>query len=235
MKYSSFQSAWDALALVQKPKNDGHPYTVYVNRSIGKILAVIAYSLGLTPNQLTLISFVLTFFGFSFLAVEGHKSMPGSICGVLILLLGFAFDSADGQLARLMNIKSAAGEWLDHTVDSLKIPLCHLTFVFIIYRTTPDLNNLIFFFMMMFSVVASAKFFSTEMKKKISLQNARSVPVLGTLKRILLAPFDYGVLCFLFLLAPLGFLYQMYLVWGGTFVFFCIMSFFRSFNQLNVE
>ncbi len=39
----------------------------------------------------------------------------------LMLLIGYAFDSADGQLSRLTGRSSPAGEWLDHMVDATKV------------------------------------------------------------------------------------------------------------------
>ena len=51
--------------------------------------------------------------------------MTGITVAVL-LVLGYALDSADGQLARLRGGGSLQGEWLDHTVDSLKVVVVHL-------------------------------------------------------------------------------------------------------------
>jgi phosphatidylglycerophosphate synthase len=44
-----------------------------------------------------------------------------SSCVVLLLLLGYALDSADGQLARLTGMGRPSGEWLDHVIDMGKI------------------------------------------------------------------------------------------------------------------
>ena len=40
-----------------------------------------------------------------------------------LLVVGYALDAADGQLARLRGGGSVAGEWLDHVVDAVKIAI----------------------------------------------------------------------------------------------------------------
>jgi len=200
-KNLSLYSIWDALLAVQKSQSDGFFYTVYINRPAGRFLAAGAHVFGLTPNQLTLISFAVTVAGLGFLISVGYQSLTKSIFGVLILLIGFAFDSADGQLARLRGIKSPSGEWLDHVVDSIKIPLCHLSIVFIITQTTPDLKKWVFFYLLCLSVLSSAKFFSLELKRKLLAASAAPIPILGKSTRLVLSLFDYGTFCFIFLLA----------------------------------
>ncbi len=56
------------------------------------------------------------------------------VCG--LLLLGYALDSADGQLARLLGAGSKRGEWLDHTVDATKVSVLHGTVLISFYRFT---------------------------------------------------------------------------------------------------
>ena len=50
------------------------------------------------------------------------------------LVLGYAFDAADGQLARLRGGGSPAGEWLDHMVDAVKASGLHLALLIGLYR-----------------------------------------------------------------------------------------------------
>lgn len=75
-------------------------YSRFVNRPAGRYLAAVSYALGLTPNQVTLVSAA-----FSFAAVAAVAlAAPSWGLGIAVwaaLAVGFAFDSADGQLARL--------------------------------------------------------------------------------------------------------------------------------------
>ena len=58
------------LRSAQKGKARGAPaYSVYVNRSIGRVLAAIAYRAGLTPNQVTAVSALFTFTGIVLIAM----------------------------------------------------------------------------------------------------------------------------------------------------------------------
>lgn len=78
----------------------------------------------MTPNQVTLVSAAFTFASITAIALAG----PTWALGVLVwagLVVGFAFDSADGQLARLTGRGGPDGEWLDHVVDCAKMVLVH--------------------------------------------------------------------------------------------------------------
>src|SRR5262249_28317090 len=100
-------------------------YTLYVNRPWGRALAAAADRLGLSPNVVTLISGALSLTAIALIATQP----PTPLIGVLIALLlttGFAFDSADGQLARLRGGGSKSGELLDHMLDALVKLLLHL-------------------------------------------------------------------------------------------------------------
>lgn len=97
-----------------------------MNRPVGRIFAAALHEMHLTPNQVSMISAVFTAVGIILLA-----AVPASVgLGVLVWLLlaiGYALDSADGQVARLRGGGSVAGEWLDHVIDAFKtvsLPLC---------------------------------------------------------------------------------------------------------------
>ena len=112
----------DAVALLggaQKKRARGAPaYSIYVNRPFGRRLAAGAHLLGLTPNAVSLISAAFTFSAIVLVAVRPPTVWLGLFI-TAFLVLGYAFDSADGQLARLRGGGTAAGEWLDHVLDCL--------------------------------------------------------------------------------------------------------------------
>ena len=114
------------LAAAQKRRAPGSPaYSIYVNRPIGRRLAAAAYLAGLTPNAVTAISAVFTFSAIAVIALTPPTPLTGVGIG-LLLILGYALDAADGQLARLRGGGSPAGEWLDHVVDAAKLSSLHL-------------------------------------------------------------------------------------------------------------
>jgi hypothetical protein len=119
-----FAAAYDTLLGAQKSSRGAPGYSRWVNRPLGRLLAATAYRVGLTPNQVTAVSAVFTYGAITILAI----STPGAIISILVgllLLIGYALDSADGQLARLTKLGRPSGEWLDHVIDMGKLCLLH--------------------------------------------------------------------------------------------------------------
>ncbi len=126
------------LAAAQKPAGRGAPaYSIYVNRRLGRFIAAWAFRAGLTPNQVTAISAAFTFAAVAALAIL-PASLPLGVAVTVLLAAGYAFDSADGQVARLRGGGSAAGEWLDHVVDAVKSSALHAAVLVSAYRFLPS-------------------------------------------------------------------------------------------------
>ncbi len=120
----SFTGAYQTLQRAQKSNRGAPAYSRWVNRPFGRVLAAAAYRLGMTPNQVTGVSALFTYTGIVLLATVAPS--PLLALGVAALLIvGYALDSADGQLARLTKAGRPSGEWLDHVVDMGKICLLH--------------------------------------------------------------------------------------------------------------
>ncbi|MEW2012574.1 MULTISPECIES: CDP-alcohol phosphatidyltransferase family protein [Microbacterium] len=200
---ASLAETMSRLRGAQKGHARGAPaYSVYVNRRIGRLLAAVAYRIGLTPNQVTLVSAAHTFVGIALIATLPPTWWSGILIGVL-LVLGYAWDSADGQVARLRGGGSIAGEWLDHFVDAFKIASLHLAVLIGLYRFG-GFDDRVMLVPIGFSVVATATFFGMILNDL--LKGARGVASThvragGTFGRsMLLLPTDFGVLCLAFLL-----------------------------------
>src|SRR5215212_1921607 len=95
-----FSAALRQLQRAQKSKRGAPAYSLYINRPLGRVLAAAAFGARLTPNQVTAISAVCTFAGLVVLALAPAQPLVGFGVAAL-LVLGYALDSADGQLARL--------------------------------------------------------------------------------------------------------------------------------------
>jgi phosphatidylglycerophosphate synthase len=198
----TFGEALGRLRGAQKSGKGVSLYSRYVNRPAGRVLAAAAYRVGLTPNQVTLVSAAFSFAGVVALALVPPG--PALAVGVyLALVLGFAFDSADGQLARLRRESSAAGEWLDHVVDCAKITALHAAVLISLYRffDLPDARWLLLPLAFQFSAVLI--FFGGLLTDKLLPKGA--VGGLGAvapsrLRAVALLPVDYGVFCAVFLL-----------------------------------
>jgi phosphatidylglycerophosphate synthase len=120
----SFAEAYSTLLGAQKSARGAPAYSRWVNRPAGRVLAAASYRAGLVPNQVTALSALITYSGIAVLAFVEPGVATALLVG-LLLLLGYALDSADGQLARLTRLGSPSGEWLDHVIDMGKICLLH--------------------------------------------------------------------------------------------------------------
>jgi phosphatidylglycerophosphate synthase len=200
-----FREALDSLAGAQKTSKGAPAYSRYINRRLGRILAAAAYSRNLTPNQVTVISAVATFSGLALLVLTDPTSGTALLVSAL-LILGYALDSADGQLARLTGKGSAAGEWLDHTVDAFKEGSVHLC-VMICWWRYLDLDSIWLIVPIAFQILGTAHFFSLLLIDQLRRAHRAksSAPAEEKFKSSLLyslavLPTDFGLLCVLFIL-----------------------------------
>lgn len=204
----SLSAAYVALGTAQKPAARSAPaYSRFVNRRVGRALAALCWRLGLSPNAVTGVSAALTATALAVLATAPPTVLVGVLVGGL-LLLGYAFDSADGQVARLSGTASPAGEWLDHLVDVIKTAALPLALAIGLFRAqaVPDAWLLV---PMLASVVGVALFFAMILTEQLRRQHS-TVPVAdrgvtrattgGWVRALLVLPMDYGVLCLSFLL-----------------------------------
>ncbi|WP_299956298.1 CDP-alcohol phosphatidyltransferase family protein [uncultured Modestobacter sp.] len=201
------------LAGAQKGAHGAPAYSRFVNRPLGRVFAALAFHARLTPNAVTGLSAVATFSGIATLALA-RPSWPTGVAVTVLLVLGYALDSADGQLARLRGGGSPSGEWLDHMVDSLKIASLHLALLIGWYRFDYVDREAWLLLPLAFSVVSVVLFFATLLNEALRAQHgarmraARGGERPSTLRSLLVVPTDYGLLCLVFALlgAPAVFL-----------------------------
>lgn len=200
----SFAETHRLLAASQKGHARGAPgYSVYVNRRLGRVLAAAAFRWGWSPNHVTMVSALHTFTGIALLVVLPVEWWSGLLVA-LLLVLGYAYDSADGQVARLRGGGSLAGEWLDHFVDALKIATLHLAVLVALWLHTPYRDSIWLLVPLVFSVVGVVTFFgmllNDLLKGKVGVHSTH-VRGGGTFWRsMLLLPTDFGLLCLVFAL-----------------------------------
>jgi phosphatidylglycerophosphate synthase len=201
------------LAGAQKGASGAPAYSRFVNRRAGRLLAALAFHAGLTPNAVTALSAACTFTGITLLALLAPSWTTGLVVAGC-LAVGYALDSADGQLARLRGGGSPAGEWLDHMVDALKIASLHLALLIGLYRAEPFERGPWLLLPLAFSVVSVVLFFGTLLNESLRAQHGavtRSQPTAArpsVARSLVVVPTDYGLLCWVFALlgAPAVFL-----------------------------
>lgn len=239
----NYRDVVGALATAQKTTKGAPAYSRFVNRRLGRYLAAAAYLLGITPNGVTAIS---AFFSFAGIAAIIFLS-PSLFTGVLVcicLVVGYAFDAADGQLARLRGGGSPSGEWLDHMVDATKISSLHLAVLISLYRYF-DLTSAGWLLVPMgFSVVAAVMFFGMILNEQLRRNATQSAPVADRgntsgIRSLLVIPTDYGLLCAVFILLaiPPVFLlvYAFLFVCNAGFMFLAAFKWFGDMKALGVS
>lgn len=194
------------LAAAQKPAARSAPaYSRYVNRRIGRYLAAWAYRAGLSPNAVTGISALFSLAAIVLLIVL-PPSWGQGIAVAVLLLVGYAFDSADGQVSRLQGTSSPSGEWLDHMVDATKVSTMPLALAVGFYRFDVVARGWLLV-PIAFAIVAAVLFFGMILTEQLRRRTAGAVPLAteqpgrpSWLRAIAVLPMDYGVLCVSFVL-----------------------------------
>lgn len=189
------------MAGVHKPMNGAPAYSRYVNRPLGRRLALLAFRLGWTPNAVTAVSGLCSLAGLLVLGLVA----PTPVTAVLVtflLALGYALDSADGQLARMTKSGSPRGEWLDHMVDAAKMGSIHLVVAVHLYRFGGTGDGVLLL-PLAFSVVSTVLFFgmllTDFLRRGLNLDAQRAGTTDSRWRSWIVLPTDYGLLCLLFL------------------------------------
>ena len=236
-----YREGMTRLVSKQKTAKGAPAYSRFVNRRLGRHLAAAAWSLDRTPNQVTALSGTFTGAGILLVAVV-RPTVLVAVLVTLALVVGYALDSADGQLARLRGGGSAAGEWLDHVVDAVKTGALHAAVLVSLYRFT-DLRAGWLLVPLLYGVVATSWFFAvilTDMLRRAHVSRTGSPPApvqtsAPLLRSLLALPTDYGLLCLVFLLlsSPRVFTTAYGLMLAGTAAVFvaALQSWFRELSR----
>jgi phosphatidylglycerophosphate synthase len=238
---TGFAATVRRLAQAQKPPATGSPaYSRFVNRRIGRVLAAAAFLLRLTPNQVTAISALFSAAAIAVLALV-RPTVATALLVTFLLLLGYAFDSADGQLARLRGGGSPGGEWLDHVVDSVKASALHLAVLIGWFRFW-DVDDKVLLLPIGFTLASSVFFFVQILMDQFRRAHPGQAPapadgsLRSVLRSLVVAPTDYGVLCILFALFAWrdGFavVYGMMLVGTVLFMAAALPKWFREASAM---
>jgi len=213
----------------------------FVNRRMGRFLAALAFHAGLTPNAVTGISAAFSAVGIALLALVA-PSWPMGVGVAACLVVGYALDSADGQLARLRGGGSPAGEWLDHFVDAVKTSSLHLALLIGLYRFQPVERGPLLLVPVGFCLVAAVLFFATMLNEALRAQHGAATRAQysgarpSVLRSLVVVPTDYGLLCWTFVLlgAPAVFLsvYAFLFVVMAAYLALAAVTWFNEMGRL---
>ncbi|QTV80189.1 CDP-alcohol phosphatidyltransferase family protein [Microbacterium sp. NIBRBAC000506063] len=167
-------------------------------------MAVTAATVGATPNQVTAVSALLGIAGILTLALV--PLWWAGIVAAALLLLGYVFDSADGQLARLQGGGGPAGEWLDHVVDAARAPLVHIGVAVFLVRSDQPLWLAVT--ALLFSALVSSWFLSQQLAEKLLPKSSEApthAPGIGVLDSLVKQPQDVSTTYFVIALIGIPF------------------------------
>lgn len=231
-----FRANLEALRAAQKPSFGTAAYSRYVNRPAGRLVAAAAHRYGVTPDQATVVSALLSAAGIVVLAAAPPAWGP---LVALLLAAGYVIDSADGQLARLRGTGSVRGEWFDHTVDCFKTSSLHLAVAVAWFRFPPTEGSLVLLVPLAFSVVQSVLYFGLILmpflRRPTSAGEAPRTE--HPLRKWLILPTDYGFLVWLFVLLPWAAVfasaYSAALVVSGAMLVAALVKWWRELGRLD--
>ena len=236
------------LKSAQKSNRGAAGYSRWINRPAGRQIAAVAHVAGLTPNQISAISAAFTFAGIVVVATV-EPSWYIDLVVAALLLAGYAFDSADGQVARLRGGGSAAGEWLDHVVDAAKIATFHLAVAISWFRFYEVRSGAWLLLPLGFAAVSSVFFFAlvlSDMLRRVARLEAGGTGVTTSsvdpgekapvLRSLIVLPNDYGVLCLVMLAlawqTPFTVLYGLLFAANVLFLAAGLARWFREMSRL---
>lgn len=230
------------LAAAQKGAAGAPAYSRFINRPAGRLFAALAYRAGLTPNAVTGLSATCTFLGIALL-LAFPASWPLGCTVAAFLVIGYALDAADGQLARLRGGGSPSGEWLDHMVDAVKAATIHLGLLVSLYRFDEVHRGPLLLIPIAFTIVDVVHLFATLLNEQLRRNHGaperadRSDRRPSTLRSLVVLPTDYGVLALSIVLlgAPSVFFGLYFLLFVATAGYVALASrhWFREMGRLS--
>lgn len=194
----------------------------------------MGFGLGLTPNHLTALSAAWSLAAILALCLI-TPTVPVAVAISVALLIGYAFDSADGQLSRVRGDGKPSGEWLDHVVDMAKTASLHAAVVVSLFRFG-DLDHAGWLLIPLgFGIVHVTFFFAMLLRDQLGGRPARGADPSGAsaLRSMALLPMDYGALCMVFALLAWPALFLLaYGALGAFAAVFSARAFVRAYQVL---
>ncbi|MCZ6755657.1 MAG: NTP transferase domain-containing protein [Gemmatimonadetes bacterium] len=101
------------LSSLNKGGQDGF-VSQWINRPLSIRLSKYLVRTGVTPNEITVASFLMSLIGAVFLAAGGYAA---GVLGGLLIQAASVIDGCDGEIARLKGMATPRGAWLDTMLD----------------------------------------------------------------------------------------------------------------------
>jgi len=110
---TAFKNAKSLLFEKLKKNTDG-PISRILNRPISKKISELLLKTNISPNQISLMSFIVGFFGAVFFYFGDYVFL---VIGGLLVHLSSIIDGCDGEVSRLKLVDTKYGGWFDAVLD----------------------------------------------------------------------------------------------------------------------
>ncbi len=107
------RAEWALLDQMRDKPNDG-PVSRYINRPVSLRISRHLTQLPVTPDQISLVSFLCSFIAAGLFALGGY---PALLAGGMLAQFASIIDGCDGEVARLKFCESEFGGWFDAVLD----------------------------------------------------------------------------------------------------------------------
>jgi CDP-L-myo-inositol myo-inositolphosphotransferase len=107
------EGEWRLLREQGRKTRDG-PVSRHLNRPVSRWLSRYLVRIAVTPNQISLLSWMLSCVAAGLMAMSGY---PALAAGGALAQLASIVDGCDGEIARLKHSQSEFGGWLDAVLD----------------------------------------------------------------------------------------------------------------------
>ncbi len=109
----AFQKAEKCLIDKLKKPSDG-PVSRYLNRPLSTKISRYLVKTSVTPNQISVFSFILSLIAAAFFFLQGYTPL---VIGAVLAQISSIIDGCDGEVARLKYCESDFGGWFDAVLD----------------------------------------------------------------------------------------------------------------------
>ncbi|MTI95310.1 MAG: CDP-alcohol phosphatidyltransferase family protein [Firmicutes bacterium] len=173
-------------------KRAGLLYTRYVSRKFAMLFTALFFKLNISPNIVTVLSavFALSGAGVLFLPVG---SVSSAIIMLIFLQVSYALDSADGQLARLLDKPSPIGAWFDLLMDRITGFLVTAALLYWYWEQDMFSGFPQFYGIFVFVMFANLTFSYATNLKGLVIKAKPGPGKSSLLKELVLAPSDTGI------------------------------------------
>jgi len=177
-------------------------------------VAKIFVNTRVTPNQVTIMGFILGVISAMFFALGDYLFL---ILGIILLHLRIVFDFADGAVARAKNMCTNYGNWLDMVMDRLVDPLVFFGLCWGLYQEAQNPLIWLFGFTSISTIFLNSSF---TIVTEINMPSGTNIIIGHAKKKEFLRNFFYSRINTYFLLTIAIIINQIYLYLIGITVYY---------------